>query len=64
LSKPFSTNLLLLHKHGDFKLTAQYLVFPVQVSVTKCSHPQGTAVLENISSVLCKLSVVNGKLYT
>jgi hypothetical protein len=53
----------VLYKQFYLQLIAQYLVFLLHVSATKCSHPQGATVFDNIRIVLCNLAVVDCKLY-
>lgn len=54
---------IVLYKQFYLQLIAQYLVVLLHVSATKCSHPQGATVFDNIRSVLCNLAVVDCKLY-
>jgi len=54
---------VVLYKQFYLQLIAQYLVLLLHVSATKCSHPQGATVLDNIRSVLCNLAFVDCKLY-
>jgi len=46
--------VIVLYKRVYFQLIAQYLVLLHLASATKCSHPQGATVFDNIRSVLRK----------
>jgi hypothetical protein len=56
---------LCLYTQIYFQQTAPYIILNfLCVSATNRSHLQEATVLEDIGSLLCKLSVVNGELFT
>jgi hypothetical protein len=55
---------IVLYSQVYFQQTAQYLALMLlHVSFTICNHLQRDAVFDDICSILCGLSVVDGKLY-
>ena len=56
---------ICLYTQIYFQQTAPYIILNfLHVSANTRSHLQEATVLEDTGSLLCKLSVVNGELYT